>query len=68
MKKILFILLLLIGSLSFSEYIKEGTYNGANDNTIIPSKIIFLINFLLKFSFFKSNYLISTFPKYWKAT
>ena len=34
MKKILFILLLLIGSLSFSEYVKEGTYNGANDKKI----------------------------------
>ena len=34
MKKILFILLLLIGNLSFSEYIKEGTYNGANDKKI----------------------------------
>ena len=32
MKKILFIL--LMGNLSFSEYIKEGTYNGANDKKI----------------------------------
>ena len=34
MKKILFILLLLIGNLSFSEYIKEETYNGSNDKKI----------------------------------
>lgn len=32
MKKILFIL--LMGNLSFSEYIKEGTYNGSNDKKI----------------------------------
>jgi hypothetical protein len=33
MKKILFILLLM-GNLSFSEYIKEETYNGSNDKKI----------------------------------
>ena len=27
MKKILFLLLLVLGNLLFSEYIKEGTYN-----------------------------------------
>ena len=34
MKKILFLLLLVFGNLSFSEYVKEGTYNGANDKKI----------------------------------
>ena len=34
MKKILFLLLLIFGNLSFSEYVKEGTYNGANDKKI----------------------------------
>ena len=34
MKKILFLLLILLGNLSFSEYVKEGTYNGINDKKI----------------------------------
>lgn len=34
MKKILFLLLLVLGNLSFSNYIKEGVYNGANDKKI----------------------------------
>ena len=34
MKKILFLLLLVLGNLSFSEYIKEGTYNSINDKKI----------------------------------
>ena len=34
MKKILFLLLLIFGNLSFSEYVKEGTYNGTNDKKI----------------------------------
>ncbi len=31
MKKILFLLLLVFGNLSFSEYVKEGTYNGTEE-------------------------------------
>ena len=31
MKKIIFLLLLLLENLLFSEYVKEGTYNGTND-------------------------------------
>ena len=34
MKKILFLLLILLGNLSFSEYVKEGTYNGAREKKI----------------------------------
>ena len=34
MKKIIFLLLLLLENLLFSEYVKEGTYNGANDKKI----------------------------------
>ena len=34
MKKILFLLLLVLGNLSFSEYIKEGTYNGLREKKI----------------------------------
>ena len=34
MKKILFLLLLIFGNLSFSEYVKEGTYNGAREKKI----------------------------------
>ena len=34
MKKIIFLLLLLLENLLFSEYVKEGTYNGTNDKKI----------------------------------
>ena len=34
MKKILFLLLILLGNLSFSDYVKEGTYNGAREKRI----------------------------------
>ena len=34
MKKIIFLLLLLLENLLFSEYVKEGTYNGSNDKKI----------------------------------
>ena len=34
MKKILFLLLLVLGNSSFSDYIKEGTYNGTREKKI----------------------------------
>lgn len=47
MKKILFLLLLIFGNLSFSEYVKEGTYNGANDKKFILDiiHIVIMMNF-----------------------
>ena len=34
MKKIIFLLLLLLENLLFSEYVKEGTYNGTREKKI----------------------------------
>ena len=49
MKKILFLLLLVLGNLSFSEYIKEGTYNGLREKKIFIKIFQRIIILFLKF-------------------